>query len=820
MPDTYTIKRGATRPALRYSAGVDLTGATARFVMADRPGAVPVVNASAEVAGEDLIYRWAATDTLTARAYYAEFRVTFPGGAVQVFPSDAYLAVEIMADLGGTAAEPIEPGATTGSGSATEGADTATGTGTAPITGIGAAVEGADTATGAGSVANVAPTVTTQPIITGATTVGSVLTATVGAASGTPAPASTVQWLRDGAPISGATAATYTLVAADEGKAISASVTWTNSAGSATGTSNAITGQAAPVTATAPAQVTGLTYAAPNLTWTVPADGGSPITRYDVEIVAAAASFTGTPTGTSTTTSLDVSAQPAGDWQARVRAVNAVGAGAWSNAAAFAVKAVVSITALPTTGPQPVAAWGFQRLNPSYTGPLFRVVRPSDGATREIVQAADGTVDLAGYEAWAGTQNVGVDTVYDQYGSNHLTQTTLVNRPLFMADDVVDGKYGATFTSAKNLVVPTSLTGGGQTTTTVDVAYAISADAGGGYAMLGQAYNNDGANSLLLGNGRGTSGRITVLNKSFISPGFYALNHLQVVVVAQGSTKQAIHVNDKVGEVAASSAGTWSGGYIGKGASNYQFAGQFFARAIYPVTLTPEEIAPIKAAVYGMYGINPNPVAKIVMPGNSIVQGASALRSIHNMQKQARPLFSASSEIVNGGVYGISAADAYKERSYYFSQINASRQRNFFLIPEPTNDINSLTEANVVGAASLIWANTTKLYIEGAIAAGYAPADVIVPTTLARNWSGQAIPQKEAERLAYNQLVRDNAASMGYTVMDWAAIPAMQSANGGNYTDGIHPNSTTWKQGLEVTGNGYGYLAKSLINVINARLAA
>lgn len=250
MPDTYTIKRGATRPALRYSAGVDLTGATARFVMADRPGAVPVVDAPAEVAGEDLIYRWAATDTLTARAYYAEFHVTFLSGGVQVFPTDAYLAVEIMADLGGTAAGPSEPSAITGSGSAIEDGDTATGNGTAPITGIGAAVEGADTATGAGSVANVAPAVTTQPSITGNATTGSVLTLAEGAASGTPAPTGAIQWLRGTTAISGATGATYTLVSGDVGQAISARVMWTNSAGSVSATSNAITGQAAP-TATA-----------------------------------------------------------------------------------------------------------------------------------------------------------------------------------------------------------------------------------------------------------------------------------------------------------------------------------------------------------------------------------------------------------------------------------------------------------------------------------------------------------------------------------------------------------------------------------------
>lgn len=89
-----------------------------------------------------------------------------------------------------------------------------------------------------------APAVTTQPSITGGTTVGNVLTLDEGAASGTPAPTRAIQWLRGTTAISGATGPTYTLVSGDVGQAISARVTWTNSAGSVQATSNAITGQA------------------------------------------------------------------------------------------------------------------------------------------------------------------------------------------------------------------------------------------------------------------------------------------------------------------------------------------------------------------------------------------------------------------------------------------------------------------------------------------------------------------------------------------------------------------------------------------------
>ena len=91
----------------------------------------------------------------------------------------------------------------------------------------------------------VGPNVTTQPTISGNATTGSVLTLNAGAASGTPAPTRTLQWLRGTTAISGATSATYTLVSGDVGQSISARVTWTNSAGSVQATSNAITGQAA-----------------------------------------------------------------------------------------------------------------------------------------------------------------------------------------------------------------------------------------------------------------------------------------------------------------------------------------------------------------------------------------------------------------------------------------------------------------------------------------------------------------------------------------------------------------------------------------------
>lgn len=300
----------------------------------------------------------------------------------------------------------------------------------------------------------VAPTVTTQPSITGGASTGSVLTLSEGAASGTPAPTGTIQWLRGTTAISGATGSTYTLVSADEGKAISARVTWTNSAGSVVATSNAITGQAPAPTATAPAQVTGLTYAAPELTWAAPANGGSAITRYDVEIVAAAAAFTGTPTATSATAALDVSAQPSGDWKAQVRAVNAVGNGPWSDPAPFSIDTAATVY----DGSLSLAYW--RAGDPGVTEAAITGTEVSATGQKVTSLAPSGTGGLTLVEGGTGSVNVVVRdpaTGALQFGNNGATGRYLTATGLSIpvnggAAIVVDVEQGGTLTGTRQAV--------------------------------------------------------------------------------------------------------------------------------------------------------------------------------------------------------------------------------------------------------------------------------------------------------------------------------------------------------------------------------
>lgn len=94
-------------------------------------------------------------------------------------------------------------------------------------------------ATGTVAAAGAAPANTVLPAITGTAQDGQVLSASTGTWTGTPAPTYAYQWKRGGTNISGATAATYTLVTADVGSTITVTVTATNASGSASATSNA-----------------------------------------------------------------------------------------------------------------------------------------------------------------------------------------------------------------------------------------------------------------------------------------------------------------------------------------------------------------------------------------------------------------------------------------------------------------------------------------------------------------------------------------------------------------------------------------------------
>ena len=259
------------------------------------------------------------------------------------------------------------------------------------------------------------------PSIAGDTGLGDTLTVTAGTWSGVPAPTLAYQWLRDGVEIAGETGTTYDITLADSGALIAVRETATNSAGSASEVSNAITAD----TFTAPDAFTAPDWDVANDGETVsvniitlPADGGAPITDLEYRVNAGAA----ISLGETTTGSYPITADDGDDIQ--VRAVNGVGAGDWSD-----VKAVPSGAFDPAT----LFASGEQ-------GAWYD---PSDLST--MFTDTDGTTPAAVGDP--------VARINDKSGrGNHATQATAAARPILR--QTAGGLYYLEFDGVDDCLLP------------------------------------------------------------------------------------------------------------------------------------------------------------------------------------------------------------------------------------------------------------------------------------------------------------------------------------------------------------------------------
>jgi hypothetical protein len=211
----------------------------------------------------------------------------------------------------------------------------------APVTTVKPTPVGADRVVLLDSAAGFAPVLATLATLPGGGGAGALVTVTHNGGGANPVAGNTVtaafaagysgtvQWTRNGANIAGATSTTYLLTGADSGTTVAAVVT-----------SLVFTATGLPVgaAATAPAAMTAGQWTAEatvtpgeigiNIV-TLPSNGGSAITALEYRVGAGAAiALTGTGTGLRTVTA-GFSAGVAVDIQ--VRAVNAIGAGAWSD---------------------------------------------------------------------------------------------------------------------------------------------------------------------------------------------------------------------------------------------------------------------------------------------------------------------------------------------------------------------------------------------------------------------------------------------------------------------------------------------------------
>lgn len=168
------------------------------------------------------------------------------------------------------------------------------------------------------------PVNTVAPVISGNTTLGSLLSSTTGTWTGTAPITYSYQWKRNGNDIVGANSSLYTIQVADSGAALTCQVTATNIVGSAAATSNTITANTfvAPTNTVAPVisgtQVVGSSLSSTTGTWT-----GTPLINYTYQWYRGATLISGATSSSYTLVQAD--AGNTSNITCQVTATNAIG---------------------------------------------------------------------------------------------------------------------------------------------------------------------------------------------------------------------------------------------------------------------------------------------------------------------------------------------------------------------------------------------------------------------------------------------------------------------------------------------------------------
>lgn len=461
--------------------------------------------------------------------------------------------------------------------------------------------------------------------------------------------------------------------------------------------------------------------------------------------------------------------------------------------------------ALPAVSAGPLGHWYTRRVVPAYTGPLFRLNRLADAATLDLTQNPDGTPDLSGVAAFLnGADFCRVDTVYDQSGGgNHLTQTTAGLMPFFRPANAIRGRPAVTFDGSQNSAyfnIPSAITSTGRSVTIVTVASVISTNAGV-VAVVG----GGGAGTLTQMLGGGLDNRLPALTSGSGSSFLYGPRRVrsqaQATAVASGPATVTLHADGFAAAVAQSGTdGTWAGGRVGRDNGSNTFNGEWLGLSLYPAQLPGSEVGAVLDVLDRAFDcLTPGRTnAQLVMAGNSIVQGTGATMNV-NLIRQAEPLFDRRIRVSNRGVFGQTAATQSGSRAAFLAQFDPTLAVNLILVGDPVNDVLS-PASPTTGSGANVW-NTYTLPDIQAYQAVYGAANVLVPTMMghAKVQTGGTAAAYAAERDGWNNLVYANQGTLGYTVVDYAAVPGLQNAlDLTRFPDGVHPSTLGYADGAPV----------------------
>lgn len=508
----------------------------------------------------------------------------------------------------------------------------------------------------------------------------------------------------------------------------------------------------------------------------------------------------------------------------------------------------LSITApempyLPTT-PAPQFAYSTEKLWSSVTTPSLRAVRPSDGATMDFPFAANGSLDMSGYAAFAGSGDLTVSRWKDQAyvvnggaaETNDAVQATAGNQPRLRAGNAMRGKQPISMglqadgriASDRCLSLP-SVANTRCSTTRMWVG-----------SLIGGTFNSIGIWGL--GTGAGAADNLSLIyDTTSGKAAFYTLDsafnsgiggpptaELAVFTYISGPSSRSMYINGQLVNTLATPATdiALTGGWIGRGSWSATSNGpaEFAADINWSTALSDADRIAFESVLASRFGITYAAYSKLIAyDGHSIIAGMNESGYFQNLPRQINENWSGLlPKTPNFGVAGQTALQIFNRRAATATAANAAGfGKKAHVVCMATNSVEALASGSIVGGGATIYSTYILPYIQYMQTNGGFGAGVIYLTDPPRAWTGSTtdIGQKEAEMQSIISLLKADASAQGFTVVDWHNMPEMTtgSPTGGNP---LPPNPAVYgvASGVHPSPAGYAVVRPALQSVIEGLL--
>lgn len=471
----------------------------------------------------------------------------------------------------------------------------------------------------------------------------------------------------------------------------------------------------------------------------------------------------------------------------------------------------------------PDAIWWLAKAMNSYTGFCINVSRESDGLAIDVGFDSLGNLDLNTLDNFLRSTRGVVNTWYDQSGNGHHLTSTGAHRPVISSVSKVGNlraiifETGVIYNGAtipdQYMTIPNTLTGASNNVSMGCLCSLASSlrdapiielpGADGNYTAIGKR-NSSGSGGFNVY--QNSSLRVNSLHQPKISDNFFFASISSTTVNYWGNDTVAV-----AGTSLASS--TWTGGKVGgttniflNGSSVPQNGGAMISGLmIYKQALAVGLQRQLNRSVVERHGLVPQVRANIIFDGDSITEGASAT-DFDNTASVVNEMLFYGAKIFNVAQSGGTVETQDANRVRWETQIYRSgAPLNLIVLAIGTNNLHIGDSASTVYAGIAAYVNAVK-------STGY---EIVISSILPR--ASFISTAKETERLALNQLLKDNWLSMG-------AIGYINYDNEGTMgSNTFVTNTTYYGDGTHPTTVGYALLGtyvKHNIEPIIARLLA